>query len=162
MTLSRAKSCGLGRGLLSRALHIYFLLTRGMTLGVRAIVRSADGKFLLVRHSYTPGWHLPGGGVENGETAERALRRELRQETGLRLVGTPALQGVYHNGSVSGRDHVLVYLCETEGRAEKQPDGMEVVELGFYALETLPEETDPGTVRRMREVVEGVEPGEDW
>lgn len=162
MSLPLAKSLGFGRTLLGRVLHLYFLMTRGLTLGVRAIVRSADGKFLLVRHTYTPGWHFPGGGVEKGETAERALRRELRQETGLSLSAKPALQGVYHNTTASGRDHVLVYFCETEGQEKKAPDGMEIAELGYYDLETLPDETDPGTVRRMREVVEGVEPGDAW
>ena len=55
---------GFARALFSRALHTYFLLTRGLTIGVRAIVRTEDDKFLLVRHTYTPGWHFPGGGVE--------------------------------------------------------------------------------------------------
>ncbi|MEM9842987.1 MAG: NUDIX domain-containing protein, partial [Pseudomonadota bacterium] len=37
-----------------------------MTLGVRAIVENAEGQVLLVRHTYTPGLYLPGGGVERG------------------------------------------------------------------------------------------------
>ncbi|WP_227538427.1 NUDIX domain-containing protein [Tritonibacter mobilis] len=61
---------GIARKLFVRLLHAYFLITRGMTLGARAIVRSDDGKFLLVRHTYTPGWHFPGGGVEKGFVAQ--------------------------------------------------------------------------------------------
>ncbi len=42
-----------------------------------------DGKVLLVRHSYMPGWLLPGGGVERAEAAEHAVIREMQEEIGL-------------------------------------------------------------------------------
>lgn len=77
MTSASAKKRGLTRTLFSRALHDYFLMTRGLTLVVRAIVRSDDGRFLAVRHTYTPAWHFPGGGVEKGETAQAALKQGI-------------------------------------------------------------------------------------
>ena len=46
------------RRLAGRALHLYFRLRRGMTLGVRAAVLNEGGEVLLVRHTYTPGWHI--------------------------------------------------------------------------------------------------------
>ena len=60
---------------LRRAFHLYWLIARGMTLGVRAVVLDGGNKVFLVRHSYVAGWHLPGGGVEVGETFLEALRR---------------------------------------------------------------------------------------
>ena len=150
------------RSLFSRLLHTYFLMTRGLTLGVRAIVRSDDGKFLLVRNTDTPGWHFPGGGVERGETIEQALRNEISQETGLRLVGQPVCHGAFFNIGVSNRDHVLVFRCEVTGDLEEKPSSLEIAEAAFFSMDELPEGTDPGTERRLREIVYGLEKGSEW
>ena len=50
--------------ILKRAAHVYWRFSRGMTLGVRGVVLDAAARVFLVRHTYTPGWHFPGGGVE--------------------------------------------------------------------------------------------------
>lgn len=162
MTSTPVTQRSMGGKIFSRLLHAYFLAMRGLTIGVRAVVRSDEGKFLLVRHTYTQGWHFPGGGVEKGETAERALDHELRQETGLKLAGKPALHGVLFNRGVSKRDHVLVYLCDVEGDLPEKSSSMEILEVGFFSLDELPEGTDPGTERRMREIAEGLEQAVEW
>ena len=64
-------------------LHSYFFMTRGMTLGVRVLVKNNKDEVLLVRHTYVPGWHLPGGGVDRGEDVETAAGREVFEETGI-------------------------------------------------------------------------------
>lgn len=145
-----------------KALHLLFLATRGMTLGVRAVVRSGDSKFLLVRHTYTPGWHFPGGGVEKGETAAGALSKELHQETGIALVGIPQLHGIFFNARVSKRDHVLVYLCTASGSIPGKPKSKEIAEIGYFDVHALPEGTDDGTIRRMHEILEGTPVGTVW
>ncbi|MDV4144307.1 MULTISPECIES: NUDIX domain-containing protein [Shimia] len=153
---------GLGGRLAGRLLHWFFLTKRGLTIGVRAVVRCRDGKFLLLRHTYLPGWHFPGGGVERGETAETALGNELFQETGLRLAQKPVLHGVFFNKGVSKRDHVLVYLCEVQGEAPTKASSIEIAEYGFFAADELPQDIDPGTARRIREIAEGAERHEAW
>lgn len=146
----------------SGLLHFIFRVRRGSTIGVRAVVINENGKVLLVRHTYTPGWHFPGGGVELNETAEEALAKELRQETGLQLVGRPRLHGIFLNSAVSSRDHVLTYLCRTEGQLPGLSPSPEIAELGYFGFIELPNDTDQGTERRLREIVEGCEPSEFW
>ena len=130
MTQATKKKPGVARALFSRSLHTYFLMRRGLTLGVRAIVLSDDGKFLLVRHTYTPGWHFPGGGVEKGQMAEQALRDELRQETGLQIAGKPIMHGLFYNNNVSRRDHVLAYHCVVSEGSKAKPMSIEIAEIG--------------------------------
>src|SRR5947209_14443043 len=88
-----------------RVLHGYWRFARGMTLGVRALVVDPQGRILLVKHSYVTGWHLPGGGVEVGETIQDALARELLEEAGITALEPPVLHGMFFNSRVSRRDH---------------------------------------------------------
>ena len=162
MKQAKEKKLGLVRVLFIRTLHTYFLMRRGLTLGVRAIVRSNDDKFLLVRHTYTPGWHFPGGGVEKGQMAEQALRDELRQETDLQIVGKPIMHGLFYNNNVSKRDHVLAYHCVVSEGSKAKPMSIEIAEIGYFSFEHLPLDTDPGTVRRIKEVLTCSEIDETW
>ena len=95
---------------LRHGFHLYWRFARGMTLGVRAVVLDGDSRVFLVKHSYVAGWHLPGGGVEVGETFRDALTRELAEEGRIELLEEPALHGIFLNRHVSRRDHVAVYL----------------------------------------------------
>ena len=129
---------------LRRVFHLYWRIARGMTLGVRGVVLDGDDKVFLVRHSYVAGWHLPGGGVEVGETFLEALRRELVEEGRIELTGEPVLHGLFFNGHVSRRDHVAVYVVR-QFRQDRLPEpNHEIVECGFYAAGALPAETTRG------------------
>ena len=142
--------------ILMRVVHVYFAATRGMTMGVRAACFDRSGRVFLVRHSYVPGWHMPGGGIERRETSHDALVKELREEGNLRIVGEPQLFQVYLNTSASRRDHVVFYRADVEQTAPRKPDA-EIVECGFFALDALPEGTTEATRRRLREL-SGEEP----
>ena len=48
------------QALMMRAAHLVWRVTRGMTLGVRGAAIDAQNRVCLVRHTYMPGWHLPG------------------------------------------------------------------------------------------------------
>jgi 8-oxo-dGTP pyrophosphatase MutT (NUDIX family) len=147
---------------LRRAFHLYWRMARGMTLGVRGVVLDGDDRVFLVRHSYVAGWHLPGGGVEVGETFLEALRRELVEEGRIELTGEPVLHGLFFNGHVSRRDHVAVYVVR-QFRQDRQPKpNHEIVETGFYDAAALPADTTKGTRLRIAEVLDGAKPIATW
>lgn len=141
----------------------YARFRRGMTLGARGAVLDGEGRILLIRHSYTPGWHLPGGGVEPGETTVDALARELDEEGGIQLTGAPELFGRYFSRHISRRDHVAVYVCR-EWRQAREPriPNLEIVDLRFFDPVALPDDATPGTRRRVAEIVDGAPRTTDW
>ena len=138
-----------------RILHLYWWFARGMTLGVRGMVLDRDDRVFLVKHSYVDGWHLPGGGVENGETFGEALRRELMEEGRIELSGEPALHGLFFNSHVSRRDHVAVYVVRDFSQDRLPEANHEIIACGFFAATALPDETTRGTRLRISEVLEG-------
>jgi ADP-ribose pyrophosphatase YjhB (NUDIX family) len=145
-----------------RVLHFYWRFSRGLTLGVRAVVIDGSGKVFLVMHSYVPGWHLPGGGVEIGETAAVALARELREEGNIELVEQPTLFGVYFNRRISRRDHVALYVVRAFRQDAPPQPNHEIVAHGFFAPNALPAETTGATRNRLAEVLNGRPPAELW
>ncbi|MGL4323590.1 MAG: NUDIX domain-containing protein [Beijerinckiaceae bacterium] len=133
----------------------YARLKRGMTLGTRVVAINASGEVFLVKHSYTKGWHLPGGGVEGGETFEEAMRRELVEEANITLQAPAIFHGICLNRKLSRRDHVAVYIArEFSQSAPRKPD-WEIIESGFFPVDALPQGTTRGTVARIREVIDG-------
>ena len=141
--------------LLRHVFHAYFLLVRGMTLGVRAVVLDADSKVFLVKHSYVSGWYLPGGGVDFGETMEQAMRRELKEEGEIDLTGEAVLHGIFLNSHISRRDHVAVYVVRHFRQDRLPAPNHEIIECGFFDTAALPEEATPGTRLRIAEVLHG-------
>jgi ADP-ribose pyrophosphatase YjhB (NUDIX family) len=143
-------------------MHAFFVLRRPMTLGVRALVLDGENRVLLVRHGYVPGWHLPGGGVDPGETCREALERELAEETNIALAGEPQLFGVFFNRQASRRDHVALYVVREFRQGPPRAPDWEIRESGFFNLDALPEGATPATRRRLAEVVRGAAPSSDW
>ena len=147
---------------LRRVLHSYWRFARGLTLGVRAVVIDPAGRVFLVKHSYVAGWHLPGGGVETGETALEALGRELLEEGGITAHGTPALHGVFFNVRVSRRDHIVVFVVRDFAQDGGPRHPREIVDHGFFAPDALPPDTTRATRARLDEVLKGLAKSERW
>ncbi len=142
--------------------HIFWMLKRPMTLGVRAFLRNDVGEILLVRHTYVSGWHLPGGGIEPGETALEAVKKEVREEASIELLEEPNLFSIYMNRNISRRDHVLLFECGTWHQSSTFEPNREIAEIGFFPPDSLPEETTPGTQKRIAEVLGHQEISHHW
>jgi len=163
--MSRSPSGGVRRAFeraLQRVALVYGGISRGMTLGVRAVVIAPGGRIFLVKHSYVSGWHLPGGGVEPGETLLDALIRELREEANIEPTGPPALHGVFLNERLSRRDHVAVYVVRHFRQIGAPQPNYEIITHGFFALDELPNDTTAATRARIIEVVGGAPVPEKW
>lgn len=132
-----------------------------MTLGVRGLVVDQDGKVLLIKHTYVPGWYFPGGGVEKGEPCEEALSRELVEEAGVRIEQPPRLVGVFSNHASFPNDHVLLYEIKEWSEVEATSRG-EIADIGFFDPEVLPEDVNAGTKKRIEEYVAGRKPDIFW
>ena len=141
--------------------RMWWRISRPMTLGARVICTDAEGRILLVRHSYSQGWHLPGGGVEIGESVREAAIRELAEEGGVEPTETPVLIGLFANQQHFPNDHVAVYRVEAWRPCEARR-GPEIAERGFYARDALPEGATPGTKRRLAEVFDGAPISDVW
>jgi ADP-ribose pyrophosphatase YjhB (NUDIX family) len=147
----------------SRFFHFYFLVRRPMTLGVRAmVINEAQNSIFLVRHTYVPGWHMPGGGVERGQTLRQALAMELAEEGNIALTGEPQLFGVYFNARSSVRDHVALFVCRSWQQSSQRLPDREIAEVGFFPINALPEGTTESTRRRISEVMGGARAEEFW
>lgn len=155
-TLQKAPERPSLRGrMVSRLITFAALFQRPMTLGVRGLVIDPDDRVLLVRHTYVPGFYLPGGGVESGETMLQALTRELQEEGNVHILGAPALHGVYLNRRASPRDHVALYVVR-HFRCDRLPEpNHEIAEAGFYKVDALPPDATPATRARLMEYLDG-------
>lgn len=106
-------------------------------LSASAAVIRAD-QILLTKRKDLEAWCLPGGHVDPGETVAQAAVREIREETGLdveltRLVGIYSAPRWHHGG-----DNVVLFAA-TPVRGELLAQASEVLDLGFYDPEQLPE-----------------------
>lgn len=127
--------------------RLWWWFTHPVGNGVRLILVQR-GQVLLVRHTYMPGWLLPGGAVEWGETLEEAARREAGEELGASL-GELRLEGVFTNFRESKTDHITVFSstdAQVPGKAN-----IEIAEWAFFDPAHLPEDTHPGHRRRIEE-----------
>lgn len=148
--------------LLQRVLHLYFRFARGMTMGVRAAVFDDDGRVFLVRHTYVRGWYFPGGGVEVGEDAVTALRRELEEEGNIVMEAEPQLHGLYFNNRVSRRDHVALYVVRAHRQTAPRLADREIAETGYFTLDHLPAGVTAATRARLDEILHGTPAPPVW
>jgi 8-oxo-dGTP diphosphatase len=109
-------------------------------LTVDVLVEDEAGRVLLIRRKNPPpGWAIPGGFVDYGETLEAAAVREIREETGLDV----SLTAQFHTYSDPARDprhHTVttVFLGRpNDPKAVPRPDD-DALEAAFFPLDSPP------------------------
>jgi len=115
------------------------------------------GQILLVKYEDNS-WGIPGGLMELGESTEECIRREVKEEIGLDL-GPLQLFGVFSGKELftklrNGHEYynvIIGYIC-TEFDGEIIPDGVEVLEAGFYSLSEAPASTQPYIQEKLKEL----------
>ena len=113
-------------------------LVRPIGLGVRMILMQGD-EVVLVRHTYMPGWHFPGGYINRWETPLEGAAREAREEAGAELLEPPQFLGILTSYGGGKSDHVAVYVCRSFKLGEPT-DRYEIAERKLFALDALPPE----------------------
>lgn len=145
-----------------RLLHLLFVLARPMTLGTRIAAFDADGRVFLVRHTYIEGWHLPGGGVDPGETCEESALRELVEEGNIECPQRLRLVSLHFNRRASRRDHIAFYRADGVRQTAAHVADREIAECGFFKLCALPEGVTPATRARLSELAGDAPSAAHW
>ncbi len=118
-----------------RVRKAFWKMTRPDVAGVAVMLRDADGRLLLVRHSYGPrNWALPGGGMGPQEDAAEAARREIREELRCELEDLQLLHAFEE--SLSGAPHIA-HVFTAGAVQEPRVDGRELLEARWFAREEL-------------------------
>lgn len=96
-----------------------------LQVGVKILLKNQEGKYLLIRRNpkkypeIGPKWDIVGGRIDIGVSLLENLKREVKEETGLEILGTPQLvsgQDILHVERFPGRHVVrLTYIGNTSG-----------------------------------------------
>jgi 8-oxo-dGTP diphosphatase len=115
-----------------RGARIWWRLWRTSQFGALVGIRHGD-RVLLVRQSYQPRWTFPGGGIDRGENAKGAARRELGEELGLEVTADQLEASITSTHAYLGRrDEVCFFTLRCETPPIVSIDGREIIEARWF------------------------------
>lgn len=117
-------------------------------IGVFALIFDEEQRVLLAHRRDIDWWNLPGGGMEHGETVEDAVRREVREETGLE-VEVKYLVGVY--SKPQKQEVVLTFNCRAAGGVLTTTEESRACR--YFAADGLPVNTLPKHRQRIEDAL---------
>jgi 8-oxo-dGTP pyrophosphatase MutT (NUDIX family) len=138
-------------GAIHRLLKLAWFVRRPRTFGAHALAFTPQGKVILVRLRYAPGWRLPGGGRAEGEDPEGAVLRELREEIGLTSHGEVRLAGELEEATDYKRDLASLFVVR-DVRYQPRRWSWEVEQITEAAIDDLPPDLSPRAARWLEAV----------
>jgi 8-oxo-dGTP diphosphatase len=121
-------------------------------LAAGALIRDPEGRVLLVRPTYKPGWEIPGGLVEPGESPAAACTRELEEELG--ICRTPGALLVVDWAPRADVGDLVLFVFDggtmtPEEATALTPDGVEISEARFHDAADVPALVPDRLARRL-------------
>jgi 8-oxo-dGTP diphosphatase len=115
-------------------------LLRRPVVGIAAVARTADGRYLLIRRADVGEWALPGGTLEWGETLTDTVARELGEEAGVERCKIVRLVGVFSRPDRDPRFHgvTVVVECAIDAPVREPENPLEILEARLFEASDLP------------------------
>jgi 8-oxo-dGTP pyrophosphatase MutT (NUDIX family) len=142
------------RGALTSAHHalkLAWFVRRPRTFGAHAVALTPEGRLILVKLRYAPGWRLPGGGRSEREAPRDAVLRELREEIGMTGHGEVAFACALEEDTDFKRDLASVMVVR-DVRYTPPRWSWEVEAVREASLDELPDDLSPVTTKWLSAV----------
>jgi 8-oxo-dGTP diphosphatase len=113
---------------------------RRPVVGIAAVARTPDGRYLLIRRADVGEWALPGGTLEWGDTLTDTVARELGEEAGVERCRIVRLVGVFSRPDRDPRFHgvTVVVECDVDPPVRAPENPLEILEARLFAADELP------------------------
>ena len=142
------KALRLVLGAAHKLLKASWFVRRPTSFGAHALALTPDGKVILVKLRYAPGWRLPGGGRRASEDPREAALRELREEIGMESHGSVELACELEETADFNRDIAALFVVRDVRYRPKW--SWEVERVCEAAIDALPAELSPRMARWLK------------
>ncbi len=118
------------------------------TVSAAGIITNGKREVLILNHVLRPysGWGLPGGFIDHGESPEHAIRRELKEETGIELDKLKLFRV-----RIVGKHVEILFTAVAVG--EPKVMSREIIEFGWFELHGLPNDLSRSQADTIEEVL---------
>jgi 8-oxo-dGTP pyrophosphatase MutT (NUDIX family) len=122
----------------------------GIKVGVSAIIFNSQGKVLLCQRRDLGWWTFPGGGVEAGESLEKAVLREVEEETGLRVI-LERISGIY----LKTKEKTMVFVFRGKPKIKKKiiKENTETKDVKWLSLKKADVLLSPNLRQRLQDAI---------
>ena len=140
-----------GATVFHKMLTVGWFFRRPRTFGAHGVAFTSEGRLVLVKLWYAPGWRLPGGGRDPNESPVEAALRELREEIGMISHGDAVPAGELDEEIDFKRDtSSLVIVRDVAYRPKRW--SWEVESVREFGMDDLPPDLSPQTRRWLKAV----------